>query len=81
MSYVLNIINGTYNNFTEEVTNEQYYSAWSEPWYDQADANREAAEAVADDALSYAILNFKAANYYFTGQSLSFHQDLLKGSL
>ena len=68
VSYILNTINATYSNLTNWVTNEDYLAAWQDPWWQQADQNRQTADDSLADPLSLSQLYFKAANYYFTGK-------------
>ena len=60
-------MNATYSNLDDNVTNDEYYAAWQEPWWDYAAKNADAAGDASLDPLSAAQTYFKAANYYFTG--------------
>lgn len=63
---MLNQINASYNDFVNgTATNDDYYGAWQQPWFSQADAN--IAEAGEYTGLSAAQLFWKGANYLFAG--------------
>ena len=76
VSYLLNEASAAYLGLgPDNTTNEDYYAAWQQPWWQKADQIFSYANDPSNDLdpLGASQLFWKAANYYFTGRlSLAF---------
>lgn len=73
VAYVLSQIQPVYSNLSAsgDITSDEYYAAWQEPWYQQAELNMQLAANLSSanrpDKLGISETYWKACNYYFTG--------------